>query len=342
MRLMRMNSYHKIPARYMSSSHIILQLTGGRQDATLNRGGNERWPNITVNKCIFSPCTRLDGHAFWRNMGTLQQSKSFSTNTLQCMAGHSHWANIKFKKMHKDVERSKRFGKLALEIISAVKENGPDPLSNSKLEGIISRAKAVKMPKDSIESAIKSALRAGSEAQTQLVLEVRGPGRCGLLLDILTANLKRTKPEIITILKKNSGLLSEGGSVSFMFQHKGVVTIESSSDSAQSNSMAEDMAILCGAEDFFFDKSEDGESLLRFICSPLDLGKVKESLTRDHNVTILSANEERIAVKLADLDENQVAQADRLIDLLNAHPDVMRIFDNIKYYPSPTLKRDES
>ena len=59
-------------------------------------------------------------------------------------------------------------------------------------------------------------------------------------------------------------------------------------------------------------------------------------------MTILSANEERIAVKLADLDENQVAQADRLIDLLNAHPDVMRIFDNIKYYPSPTLKRDES
>ena len=59
-------------------------------------------------------------------------------------------------------------------------------------------------------------------------------------------------------------------------------------------------------------------------------------------MTILSANEERIAVKLADLDDNQMAQADRLIDLLNAHADVMRIFDNIKYYPSPTLKRDES
>ena len=121
MQLMRINLYHKIRARYLSSSQIFLQQTGGRQDATLTKGGNEHWPNIAVNKCMFFRSTRLDGNALSRSMGKLQQGKTFSTSALQCMAGHSHWANIKYKKMHKDVERSKRFGKLALEIISAVK-----------------------------------------------------------------------------------------------------------------------------------------------------------------------------------------------------------------------------
>ena len=79
---------------------------------------------------------------------------------------------------------------------------------------------------------------------------------------------------------------------------------------------------------------------IQFICAPLDLGNVRESLESDYNVTISSASEERMAVKLVDLDESQMTQADRLIDLLNAHPDVMRIFDNIRYYPSATLKRD--
>lgn len=78
----------------------------------------------------------------------------------------------------------------------------------------------------------------------------------------------------------------------------------------------------------------------QLICAPLDLKNVKDSLISDHGVEILTANEEQIAVKLLDMDESLMMQADKLIDLLNAHPDVMRIFDNIKHYPSSTIKRD--
>ena len=85
---------------------------------------------------------------------------------------------------------------------------------------------------------------------------------------------------------------------------------------------------------------KDISILLQILCAPLDLGNVKESVASDHDMRISSANDEHIAVKLVDLDENQMTQADRLIDLLNSHHDVMRIFDNIKHYPSSTLKRD--
>ena len=79
---------------------------------------------------------------------------------------------------------------------------------------------------------------------------------------------------------------------------------------------------------------------MQFVCAPLDLRSVKDSLVSDHGVEVSSANEEQIAVKLLELDASQMTLADRLIDLLIAHPDVMRIFDNIEHYPSPTIKRD--
>ncbi|XP_065053825.1 probable transcriptional regulatory protein TDE_1487 isoform X2 [Rhopilema esculentum] len=220
------------------------------------------------------------------------------------------------------------------------KKNGPDPISNSKLDGIISRAKAVKMPKDSIESAIKSGLRVGSEAKVQLSLEIRGPGRCAVLLDVLSSNIKRTRPELNTILKKYGGIQSEEGSVSFMFQRKGIVTAERSNNDDASVNRVEDAAILCGAENFYFDTDEDGNDVIRFVCAPLDFGAVQNSLCSEHGFHVISANDELVAVKLVDLDENQMQQADKLIDQLSSHPDVMRIFDNIRNYPSSTLKRD--
>ena len=76
------------------------------------------------------------------------------------------------------------------------------------------------------------------------------------------------------------------------------------------------------------------------MCAPLDFGAVQNSLCSEHGFHVISANDELVAVKLVDLDENQMQQADKLIDQLSSHPDVMRIFDNIRKYPSSTLKRD--
>ena len=79
------------------------------------------WPNSRVHRHLCLPQKEAYEGAITRHVNKLQKARCFTTSALKCMAGHSHWANIKFKKMHKDVERSKKFGKLSLEIISAVK-----------------------------------------------------------------------------------------------------------------------------------------------------------------------------------------------------------------------------
>eukprot|EP00794_Sanderia_malayensis_P003418 gene3418-3909_t len=259
---------------------------------------------------------------------------------IRFLAGHSHWANIKFKKMHKDVEKSKMFGKLSLEIITAVRENGPEPATNSKLDSIISRAKAAKMPKDSIESAIKSALRAGSEARSQMLFEVRGPGKCGIILDILSPSIMRSRAEIKSLLKKHGGTLGAEGSVSFMFQHKGVVTVEGCQSNGINESEVEEAAILSGAENFYFDSDEDQKPVIRFICDPMEVKSVAEAVMTEHSFKTIGATQEYIAVNLIELKEDAMTQADKLIDHLSNHPDVMRVFDNITHYPSTTLKLD--
>ena len=120
MRLYHISCYQRLLPRYSSSSRTICQCTGNRRNAALTRQ-DESWPKLKFIKTIPFICDNITDNIAIVNTNNLQQSKNFHTSILQCMAGHSHWANIKFKKMHKDAERSKKFGKLSLEIISAVK-----------------------------------------------------------------------------------------------------------------------------------------------------------------------------------------------------------------------------
>ena len=118
MRPYRIFYYQRILPKYFSSSRTICQCTGNRQNVVLTgQAGN--WPNLKVIKAMPFIYGNINNNAGMVNMNKQQQN--FHTSILRCMAGHSHWANIKFKKMHKDAERSKKFGKLSLEIISAVK-----------------------------------------------------------------------------------------------------------------------------------------------------------------------------------------------------------------------------
>uniref|UniRef100_T2M6X9 Translational activator of cytochrome c oxidase 1 n=1 Tax=Hydra vulgaris TaxID=6087 RepID=T2M6X9_HYDVU len=256
-------------------------------------------------------------------------------------AGHSKWSNIKFKKMHIDNARAKVFGKLSMEIIQAVKDNGPDVKFNSKLAQLVSKAKASCMPKEKIETSIKNALRETDEKYISFMLQARGPGKCGLIIDLFTPNPLRSKAEIKSILKKNDCTFIEDGSVAFMFERKGVVSVqENSLQDLSSKDKAEELAILIGAESVEFNNINN-VNVVQFICDPLEFISVERAIIELHpNISILSADVQYLAKSLIDLTEEHVKRSDLVIEALSEHPDVLTIYDNIIGYPSTTIKRD--
>ena len=142
------------------------------------------------------------------------------------MAGHSKWANIQHRKSRQDAKKGKAFTKAAKEIILAAK-NGGDPDSNARLRSAILAARAVNLPKDKIDSAIRKGT--GEEAGGDLYeisYEGYGPGGIAILVDVASDNKNRIVAEVRHILAKNGGAMGEAGSVSWMFDNKGVLTFD--------------------------------------------------------------------------------------------------------------------
>ena len=140
------------------------------------------------------------------------------------MAGHSKWANIQHRKGRQDVKRGKLFTKAAKEIIIAAKA-GSDPTGNSRLRAAIAAAKTVNLPKDRIETAIRKG--SGEEMGGDLAeinYEGYGPGGVAIIIEAATDNRNRTVAEIRHILLKHGGSMGESGSVSWMFDRKGVIS----------------------------------------------------------------------------------------------------------------------
>src|SRR5262245_58295562 len=140
------------------------------------------------------------------------------------MAGHSHWANIAQKKSVIDAKRGKLWSKLSKAIILAAKMGGGDPAANLRLRYAINDAKAVSMPKDNIERAIKKGtgeLDGGN--LDEILYEGYGPGGVAVLCEILTDNRNRTAPEVRKIFEMAGGKLGATGCVSWMFDRKGLI-----------------------------------------------------------------------------------------------------------------------
>ena len=145
------------------------------------------------------------------------------------MAGHSAWKNIKHKKAAADAKRGKAWSKCARLIIVAAKTGGGDPESNLALRYAIDDAKAVNMPKDTIEKAIKKGTgELQAESYESALYEGYGPGGAAILLDILTDNRNRTAPEIKGIFDKHGGNLGTPGSVAYLFSKRGMVALPKS------------------------------------------------------------------------------------------------------------------
>ena len=165
------------------------------------------------------------------------------------MSGHSKWANIKHKKEKTDAQKAKVFTKIGKEISIAVKEGGGDPNSNAKLRDLIQKAKSNNVPNDNIERTIKKALGAGGESYEEIVYEGYGPGGVAVIVETTTDNRNRTAGNVRSYFSKYHGNMGQTGSVSFMFEDKGVIVIANEDGDIDEDKLME-TALEAGAEDF--------------------------------------------------------------------------------------------
>lgn len=169
------------------------------------------------------------------------------------MAGHSKWNNIKNKKGKEDAKRAKIFTKLGREIMVAAREGGGDPEYNAALNAAIEKAKAGNMPNDNIERAVKRGTgELGGGNFEEVVYEGYGPAGVAVYVTCLTDNRNRTAADVRHAFDKYGGNLGQTGSVSYMFDRKGLIAIEKSENIDEETLMLE--AIDLGADDFIIDE----------------------------------------------------------------------------------------
>ncbi|BBD06960.1 YebC/PmpR family DNA-binding transcriptional regulator [Desulfovibrio ferrophilus] len=235
------------------------------------------------------------------------------------MAGHSKWANIQHRKGRQDAKRGKLFTKAAKEIIIAAK-NGGDPNMNARLRAAIAAAKAVNLPKDKIENAIKKGtgeLEGGDMFEVQY--EGYGPGGIALLVEAATDNKNRTVAEIRHLLTRNNGSMGEAGCVAWMFDKKGTLYFPK-------EDFTEDAVMEVGLEAGAEDVLDDGEAW-EVRTAPEDFADVQQAFD-DASMTPASAEVRMIAQNNVDVDLDTGRKLIKLIDMLEDNEDVQNVHNN--------------
>jgi YebC/PmpR family DNA-binding regulatory protein len=236
------------------------------------------------------------------------------------MAGHSKWAQIKHKKATVDARRGQLFTKLARAITVAARDGGGDPEGNASLANAIEKAKSYRMPKDNIERAIARGTGEGADAAAieSVTYEGYGPGGVAILVECLTDNRNRTAAEIRHLFSRADASLGEPGSVSWMFEKRGVVLVDAERYSEDDLIVAID----AGAQDVV----TEGDSL-RIVCDPADLRAVREALERA-GVEVQSTEQSMIPKTTIELGPDDARKLLRLLDALDDHDDVDQVHAN--------------
>jgi len=238
------------------------------------------------------------------------------------MSGHSKWATIKRKKGRNDAQRGKLFTKLIKEITVSARAGGGDPESNPQLRHAIDKAKEGSMPAENIERAIK---RGTGELEgvtyEEVVYEGYAPGGVAIIAEALTDNRNRTVSEIRHVFGRNGGNLAETGAVAWVFQSKGLITVEKSSASEDEVFM---VALDAGAEDI------DSEGETHEITTALaDLDKVRTAL-EEAGIAVANAEPSRVPTTTARVEGKQAEQVIRLVEALEDHDDIQKVYGNFE------------
>ncbi|MDP9426205.1 MAG: YebC/PmpR family DNA-binding transcriptional regulator [Actinomycetota bacterium] len=237
------------------------------------------------------------------------------------MSGHSKWSTIKRKKGAADAKRGALFGKLSKAITMAAREGGGDPEMNPSLGLAVQKAKAGNMPNDNIQRAIDKGTGAGADAETyeRITYEGYAPGGVAVLVDVLTDNRNRTASDVRYVFSKNGGKLGTSGSVSYLFERKGVILIPIE---GVDEDVLMEAALDAGAEDV-----ETSESDYRVVTSPENFAAVRDTL-RDAGIEFENAEITMQPQNSIDLDVSTAKQTLRLIDTLEENDDVQEVFAN--------------
>jgi YebC/PmpR family DNA-binding regulatory protein len=237
------------------------------------------------------------------------------------MSGHSKWAGIKHKKAIVDAKRGKLFGKLARAITVAAREGGGDPDHNAALATAIIKAKDANMPNDNIDRAIKKGAGGGGDGETyhHLTYEGYGPAGVAVYLTVLTDNKNRTAADVRYIFDRSGGKLGTDGSVSWMFERKGVILVDAAGHDEEEFMMT---AIEAGAEDVL----AEGDAF-EIRCDPTDFMNVRANLEAA-GIKYASAELTMIPKNTVSLDESEAKKTLRLLDALEDNDDVQEVFAN--------------
>jgi len=220
---------------------------------------------------------------------------------------------------------AKQFARIGKEITIAVKAGGPDPVNNPMLRRVVQNARAVNMPKDKVESAIKRA--AGKEAETfeEIVYEGYAPHGVAVMVETATDNTTRTVSNIRTHFNKGGGTLGGAGSVAFQFKRMGVFRLNP--EGLDPDDLELEL-IDHGLEEMGESTGEKGEPQLVLRCSFNDFGLLQKAL-EDRGITPLSAESEYIPTTPVELPEDQATEVLKLVDRLEQDDDVQKVSHNL-------------
>ena len=245
------------------------------------------------------------------------------------MSGHSKWAQIKWQKGVADARRGQLFTKLAREIMVAVRQGGSNLESNFQLRLAVQKARDNNMPSENIERAIK---RGSGGAETAALIEMKlegyGPSGVAVLVEALTDNRNRTIQDVRRLFTRHGYSLGESGCVSWLFENRGVITVEINASDAEEIALR---AIDAGAEDV-----KTGKGYVEIYTQPHNLEEVRKVIEEKEHV--LSAGLFLMPKTTVLLDENKAIQALNFLDQIEELDDIQRVFSNIDFSDA-TLER---
>jgi YebC/PmpR family DNA-binding regulatory protein len=228
----------------------------------------------------------------------------------------------KDRKMKRWALMSRVFTKIGKEIAMAVKAGGPDPNVNSRLRVVIANAKSENIPKANIESAIQKASNKQEKAFEEVVYEGKGLYSVAMFIETATDNPTRTVANVRSYLNKKGGQLMVSGSLDFMFERKSIFKVPITGIDIEELELD---LIDSGVEEM----EEDGEGNLLISAGFTDFGNIQKAL-EDKKIEILNAELQRIPTTYVEVNEEQEAEINLLLDLIESDDDVTNVFHNMK------------
>jgi YebC/PmpR family DNA-binding regulatory protein len=235
------------------------------------------------------------------------------------MAGHSHSANIAVRKGKQDAQRARLFSKLSRYIIIAARNGGGDPETNLRLRYAIDKARAVSMPKDNIERAVKKGTgELGDIVLDEVTYEGYGPGGVAILVEATTDNRNRTGGEVRSIFEKGGGNIGTPGCVAYLFERKGLFILDA-------KKYADEDAVMTAAMEAEADDFQRDGDYHEIICDPAKFIAVRQALEKAC-YEFVEAEVKNLPKAFVEVDVETGKKVSRLIDNLDANDDVQAVY----------------